>query len=212
MKKVFAVFFALLFTFAFLQAKELELGTKKVFIVHGYGSDSSYAWLANLKKELEKQGFKVVFPDLPSPFEPKLEEWLESLHKQIGKIDEDTFFVGYSLGSVTILRYLEGFKGQKVGGVLLVGGFDKPLSILSVLDPFVKEPLDYKALNAMIKQRIVISAKDDKIVPTHLSQDLAQNLKAEFIQLESGGHFMEEDGFKEFPKAYEVLMQMMKTK
>lgn len=50
----------------------------------------------------------------------------------------------------------------------------------------------------MIKNCVVISAKDDAIVPTNLSYKLAKSLDADFIQTQKGGHFMESEGYTDF--------------
>lgn len=183
---------------------------QKVYIIHGYDAHPQKHWFVWLKNELEKDNnVSVDILNLPNANNPTLESWINALNEQINKIDENTFFIGHSLGCITTLRYLEGLDSKKVGGVLLVSGFDKPLSILPSLDPFVKEPLDYKKLQKNIKQKIVLSAKDDEIVPTELSKDLAKNLGAEFIQAKQGGHFMETDGFKTFPLALENMQKML---
>lgn len=57
----------------------------------------------------------------------------------------------------------------------------------------------------MIKNRVVISTKDDKIVPTNLSYKLAKSLDADFIQTQKGGHFMESEGYIDLPLVIEVF-------
>ena len=51
----------------------------------------------------------------------------------------------------------------------------------------------------------LISAKDDKVVPTWMSENLAKKLNAKFIQTPNGGHFMESEGFKDLPLVIEEL-------
>ena len=57
----------------------------------------------------------------------------------------------------------------------------------------------------MIKNRVVISAKDDVIVPTNLSYKLAKSLDSDFIQTQKGGHFMESEGYTDLPLVIEVF-------
>ncbi|OBV28636.1 hypothetical protein BKN38_07000 [Helicobacter sp. CLO-3] len=183
---------------------------KRVIIVHGYGGDSKSHWFVWLKNELEKQGARVVAPDMPDSLSPTPKAWIAALRETIGDIDENTFIVAHSLGCISALRYIEGLDArERLGGVVLVGGFYEPLSILPKLDPFVAEPLQGAKLAKMIKNRVVLSAKDDKVVLTNLSENLAKAIDAEFIQLPSGGHFMKDEVGDKLPIVLELLHKQM---
>ena len=211
MKKILLAILCV-FSLSNLSALDLtkEQNMQKVYIIHGYDAHPQKHWFVWLKNELEKdKNVSVEILILPNPSNPTLESWLEILNKEIGKANGDTFIIGHSLGCITTLRYLEGLDSKKVGGVMLVSGFDKPLSILPDLNPFVAKPLDYKKLTKMLEKKVVISAKDDEIVPTELSKELAKNLGAEFVQTDTGGHFMESDGFTTFPLALETMQKML---
>ena len=184
---------------------------KKVYIIHGYDAHPHKHWFVWLKGELEQsKNVRVEILSLPNPSAPVLEEWLATLEVQIGVADEHSFIIGHSLGCITTLRYVERLDSvASVGGVLLVSGFDKPLSILPSLNPFTRKPLDYPKLRQIIKQKVVLSAKYDIIVATKLSKELAENLGAEFIQTQTGGHFMESNGFTTFPLVLEKIQAML---
>ncbi|EPO9583889.1 alpha/beta hydrolase, partial [Campylobacter coli] len=89
--------------------------------------------------------------------------------------------------------------------VIMVAPFDEPLAKLPILNDFIKPKLDYKKLDNMIIHKIIISAKDDKVVPIWVSENLAKKLNAKFIQTPNGGHFMESEGFKDLPLVIEEL-------
>lgn len=193
-------------------AKENLKGNKMaqntIYIVHGFDSAANKNWFEWLEKKLVADGNEVKIFTMPNPQNPTLQEWTKAIKEQAVKLDENTYFVGHSLGCISILRYIEGLDLKtKIGGIVLVSGFDKPLSILPVLDPFVAKPLDSNKIVSIVKKRIVISAKDDQIVPTEFSKALATKLKAKFIQTPKGNHFMDSDGFKELPIAYEALKE-----
>lgn len=80
------------------------------------------------------------------------------------------------------------------------------------LNEFVKVKLNYKKLDKMIKHKIIISAKDDKVVPTWVSEKLAKKLNAKFVQTKYGGHFMESEGFKELPLVLDEFEKIEKLK
>ena len=96
---------------------------KRVFIIHGWEGTPDSNWFPWLKNELEKKGFAVAAPQMPNAVCPKMGEWLAYLQKIVGKPDENTFFVGHSLGSIAILRYFESLPDQeKAGGAILRAG------------------------------------------------------------------------------------------
>ncbi|TNH34028.1 RBBP9/YdeN family alpha/beta hydrolase [Campylobacter helveticus] len=166
------------------------LNAKGVYILHGFNCDSNYAWIPSVRQELNDLGYEVKALDLPNASKPELKKWLETMDKEL-VLDEKTYFITHSLG-----------------GVILVSPFDEPLEILPILDNFTHQKPHYESLKTLIKHRVVISAKDDKIVPTSLSQKLAKSLNAKLILVEKGGHFMDTDGFKDLPLVVEELKKM----
>ena len=96
-----------------------------------------------------------------------------------------------------------------VGGVILVSGFNDNLLNLPQLDDFRNPDIDYEKLVRLTGHRVVIAAKDDDIVPHALSHHLAESLDAEFISVEHGGHFLDSDGFGEFPLVLDELEKII---
>lgn len=179
-----------------------------LYIVHGYAASPNDHWFPWLKNEIEKRGTTVSIINLPAPDAPQPEAWQRTLEREITELNEDTYFVAHSLGCLALLRFLESRSADtKVGGYVLVSGFNAPLSILPQLDGFHKPDLDYDKLMQMTSERTVIAARDDTIVPFMLSQELAHFLDARFIAVERGNHFMESDGFTEFPLVLDALGQ-----
>ncbi|MBU0666612.1 MAG: alpha/beta hydrolase [Nanoarchaeota archaeon] len=89
--------------------------TKRVFMVHGWEGYPENHWFPWLKKELETKGFEVFVPAMPDTDHPKMGAWLEHLTKITRAPDKDCYFIGHSLGCITILRYLETLQeNQKV--------------------------------------------------------------------------------------------------
>jgi len=177
-----------------------------IYIVHGYSASPSDHWFSWLKKEMEKKGAIVSIVNLPSPDNPEPNEWQQALEAQISSLDRNTYFVAHSLGSIALLKFFEGAQDTTaIGGYILVSGFNNSLPILPQLDSFNKPSIAYDKLVHMTDNRTVISAIDDSIVPHALSKELADSLDAKFIPLERGGHFLESDGFTEFPLVLDEL-------
>ncbi|MWV62102.1 serine hydrolase family protein [Helicobacter saguini] len=187
---------------------------KQVIIVHGFAANADKHWFKWLKNELEKNNsVNVKVLNMPNSENPNLQEWLNTLKNEVQNLDENTYFVGHSLGCITILRYLENldsknsknFKG-KIGGVFLVSGFYESLQILPQLDSFTKPTLDFSKVNSRVKTAFVFSARNDEIVPTTLSQNLATKLQAIFIQTPTGKHFMDREGVNTMPLLYDIII------
>lgn len=171
-----------------------------IYIVHGYSASPSEHWFPWLKEELEQRGAAVSIVDLPSPNNPQPDEWQKALENQVSELDRTTYFVTHSLGSIALLRYLESATiNERIGGYILVSGFNGSLPTLPQLDSFKKIGIDYKRLVQITGNRVVIAALDDASVPHALTEKLAESLDANFISVERGGHFLDSDGFTEFP-------------
>lgn len=163
----------------------------KIYIIHGFGANSESYWYPWLKSELSSEVGKkikaenIIIPDLPTP--PTLQAWKDKIKEEVaGQMNERTYFVTHGIGGVATLKFIEE-SGHKVGGIVLVGGFDKPFQgVQNNIKTFTNALLDYKNLAQHIKHIAVISARDDKSIPYSASEDLADKLNAKFI-LEQGG-------------------------
>ncbi|MGP7816556.1 RBBP9/YdeN family alpha/beta hydrolase [Niallia sp. 01092] len=185
---------------------------KQVYIIHGYGASPANHWFPWLKEKLIADDYQVLVLHMPNSSDPKKEEWLETLANKIKNLDNNTYFVTHSLGSITLLNYLDQLNPlPSFGGFILVSGFSEPLSFLPSIDPFTVKKVDDKKIISAANSRAVIAAKDDGIVPFQLSQNLSKQLDASFYPVEKGGHFLEDDGFNTFPLVYDILKNMMKT-
>src|SRR3989344_9568337 len=112
---------------------------QRVFIVHGWDGHPEEGWFPWLKRELEAKGFKVYVPQLPDAANPRIYNWVPALAAAVGEADEETYFVGHSMGCQTIARYLESLPEEKQlatskplrkearrgGGAVFVAGFFK---------------------------------------------------------------------------------------
>lgn len=180
----------------------------RVYIVHGYDSGVDKNWFPWLANKLSEIGVECHILALPNPTHPKPYEWLDSMRLQIsnsGGVSTDTYFVGHSLGTISTLHFLQNLDSINIGGYVLVSGFCAYVKGLEMLDCFIDFGFDFAKLRAITDKKVVISARDDSIVPSSFSYDLAQNLDSDFIQTRTGGHFMQSEGYKSFPLVLEQL-------
>ncbi len=189
---------------------------KRVFIIHGWDGYPEEGWFPWLKKELEARGFSVIVPQLPRPDEPRINNWVPKLTEVVGKPDEQTYFVGHSMGCQTITRYLERLpEDAVVGGAVFVAGFFKRLTNLedddvvrSVADEWLKTPIKLGAVKLHLPKSIAIFSDDDPYVPMDNREDFANVLRAKIIVENKKGHFSGSTGTTKLPVALESVLEI----
>lgn len=181
---------------------------KRVFIIHGYDATPNDNWFPWLKKQLEEKGFKVATPQMPEANHPTLDKWLSHLQKLVGKCNENTFFVGHSLGTITILKFFEALpEDQKAGGAVLVGAFSESLNF-KPLNTFTEKSLDYEKVKKSVNRIITIHSADDSSVPYKFSEIIRDKLNAELITLKGAGHINWKNGYFELPQALDGILKL----
>ncbi len=176
--------------------------------MHGYDATPNDNWFPWLKKELTTKGFQVEVPQMPGASQPTLDKWLTYLQQIVGECDENTFLVGHSLGTITILRFLEALpKDQKAGGIVLVSGFSESLGF-EPLKTFTKKPLEYEKIKKSVKEIIAIHSTDDPSVPYRFSEIIRDKLNAELVTLHGAGHINWKSKYFELPPALNTILKM----
>lgn len=179
----------------------------KAVIIHGYTSHCDAEWFPWLKTRLERDGLMPYIPEMPDSDHPVLQDWLNQLEREIPVFDEDTLLIGHSLGCITLLRYLQR-KKTKIGGLILVSGFigRNPMRAQSrELSAFTDAPLDLPLIERLAPRRMTITARNDDIVPSACTVEMAEQLRTDLIVLNEGGHFIARDGYTRFPVLYQVI-------
>ncbi|MBI4136409.1 MAG: alpha/beta hydrolase [Candidatus Vogelbacteria bacterium] len=187
---------------------------KRVFIIHGWDGYPAEGWFPWLKQELEKKNFQVVVPAMPEPAEPKIETWLAHLAKVVGQVDNNTFFVGHSIGCQAVLRYLESLSDNQIaGGVALVAGWinrlDGDLSPeeLIIAKPWIETPINLSKIKRRAKKFTAIFSDNDKF--TRLTEEneriFGDELGAKIVVEHNRGHFSGRDGVTELPNVLEAI-------
>ncbi len=187
---------------------------KRVFIVHGWGGNPEEGWLPWLKKELSAKGFEVHVPAMPDTENPKIETWIPYLAKVVGNPDENTYFVGHSIGCQTILRYLDSLpENKKVGGVVCVAGFFRLLHLATkeektIAKSWLETAMDYDKIKQNAKKIVAIFSDNDPDVDLGDKELFKKYLNAKTIIEHDKGHFSEDAGVKELPSALDAVLEM----
>lgn len=186
---------------------------KRVFIIHCWGDAPNDNWYPWLKRQLEEKGFEVNVPEMPDTATPKIETWVSGLASFVGELNQETYFVGHSVGCQAILRYLATQSGV-AGGVVLVTpwlrlkGIDDPEEY-EVIKEWVDTPLLLDEAKNHSQRFSVILSDSDPFVFVEDGEIFKDKLGAEIIIEQSKGHITKkDDGITELPSALEELLKM----
>jgi uncharacterized protein len=179
---------------------------KRVYIIHGWEGYPEEGWRPWLKNELEKKGFEVFVPAMPDTKHPKADAWLSHLKKLVGKPDEDCYFIGHSLGCITILRYLESIK-ENIGGAIFVAGFTSNLGYEDI-GTFFTKPIEWKKIESHCKKFVAIHSDNDPYVSLHYGDLFKKNLGANVIVEHNMKHFSGDDGIIKLPVVLDQLLKI----
>jgi hypothetical protein len=189
---------------------------KKVIIIHGWDGHPTNCWYPWLKNELEIQGFQVEIPAMPESAEPKIDAWVNHLAKVIDEVDENTYFIGHSIGCQTILRYFEKLPvGKKVGGALFVAGWFNLPNLETeeekvLAKPWLETPIDFEKVKSHTDKFIAIFSDNDEDVPLTDKELFEQRLNAKTIVEHDKGHFSDDAGVTELPSALDAILSFSK--
>jgi len=121
------------------------------------------------------------------------------------KINEDTIFVGHSLGVAFILNVLERYPAK---ATFLVAGFtgkvDNPFD--ESMKTFAQKEFNWEQIKANCQHFFVFHSDNDPYVALEKGEELAKNLKTELIFVEGAGHFNQASGHNTF----ELLLEKIK--
>ncbi len=190
---------------------------KRVFIIHGWGGNPNEPWPKWLRRQIEANGFEANSPEMPNAWHPKISEWVNKLNESVRNADEDTYFVGHSIGCQAIMRYLEQLpQNAKIGGAIFVAGWfnltdetwDEGYT-KEVADKWINTPINFEKTRQHSIKFILINSDNDPYVPLSDAELFKNNLGAKIIILNNKGHISGEDGVTELPIVLEELLKMV---
>jgi uncharacterized protein len=159
---------------------------KRLFIIHGWGGSFDEPFYKQLTKKLEKKRWKAHSLEMPNSQEPYIKDWISTLSRAVGIPNKDTYFYGHSMGSQTILRYLQDLpESSKIGGAIFTAGYIN-------LKPFAGEwnypEPSWEKILQHTRKFINIMSDDDPYVPISDKIIFEKKLQAEVIIEHHKGH------------------------
>jgi predicted alpha/beta hydrolase family esterase len=187
---------------------------KRLYIVHRWDANPQADWYPWLKHEMESLGVETHTPQMPNPSEPDIAVWVNFLAQQVGRPDQNTYFVGHSLGCQTIIRYLETISTEVGGAIFVAGWFE--LQGLETEDekriaaPWLENPIDFVKVRQNLSKAIAILSINDPFVDYQANKyKFEKDLKARVLSEGDSGHLTYDDGVTEIDSLRRELHDMM---
>ncbi len=161
---------------------------KRALILIGWYSKIDDDWFPWAKKELEKKGYEVAIPDLPTIGSdlPDMEQMLKVL-----TVDKDTVVIGHSLGALLGLRLAE---RQKFKKLILVSGWDYN-DLFPQHKLFWPNNLDHEKIKNNVKEFVVIHGSNDPYTTEWGAKEMAKRLNTQqMVIVPNGGHLSKKEG------------------
>ena len=188
---------------------------KKVYLVHGWEATSKSDFFPWLKKELEKRKIESYFPDMPNTEKPKINEWIGFLKKNIRAINNDTIFIGHSIGCQAVLRFLETLPAEiKVKRVILVAPWmhldrqtieEEGEEVIAIAKSWMETLIDWKKVKNHCDNFICIFSDNDPYVPLSNLKLFKEKLNAKCLTLKNRHHFNEGNDIFELPEILKFI-------
>jgi len=191
----------------------------KIYIVHCWGGTKDDGWYPWLDKKISNENNEVIRFNMPNTENPKIEEWVSELDKQVDILDENTYFIGHSIGCQTILRYLQIKNVDRIGGILFVAPW---LDLLpeamededsyNTAYPWIHTDINFDKIKSITNNINCIFSDDDYFVSLSQKERFEELLNAKTIVVSGKGHISSEDGINELLEIYDKALEMIKMK
>jgi hypothetical protein len=164
----------------------------RIFILHGWGGDSTTNWFPWLKDQEENKGNEVFVPDFPSTDFPKYNEWKEHWEELYApQIEPSSVLIGHSLGGSFLLRWISE-SNTSVARLMLVAPAPDDCGIEEI-QSFFTQPWDVEVLKQNVGEIIFLGAENDPYIPLSKFEMLAKELGAKFKKCLGRGHLNDEE-------------------
>lgn len=176
---------------------------KRVVIIHGWADKPTRGWLGHTADTLRDLGYEVTNPQMPREKMPNMNAWLAQAQSAIGNLNEDTVLVGHSLGTYILLSYLSSLSHQQhAQALILVAGF--ATSPRAEADTLFINNIDLTRVKQYVNHIYHFFSDSDPMLNVRLSQELAEELSGEVIQINGYKHFTARD-LSTFPQLIDIV-------
>jgi hypothetical protein len=192
---------------------------KTAILIHGWAGSPNEPLLQWLRLNLEEKGVRVIVPTMPEPKIPKIEPWVNAI-AEICNPDEETLFVGHSIGCQTVMRYIQTLPvNAKIAGVVLIAPWmkldeetirEEGERAIAIARPWEETPIDFKKIREISGTTVAIFSDDDPFIPLAQKELFEKEFNSEIIVEHSKGHFTVNDKIFELPSALNAAEKILK--
>lgn len=143
---------------------------------------------------------------------PVIEEWLSHLAEIAGEYDEETVFVGHSIGCQAILRFIEKI-GKKAKAAIFVAGWFNLENLESgeeenIARPWIETPIDLNKVKELLPKSTLIISDNDPYGALEFNKQKFNELGSKVVVAHNAGHFTVDDGFAELSLVLEEIKML----
>ena len=168
-----------------------------VIFIHGNGGATAEdAWIPEVSLALKEAGIPVISQTFPDNKLARASRWLPFID-QLGA-DSDTILVGHSSGALASMRYAQ---SHKIMGSVLIGACHTDLGDeTEKASGYFDTPWEWKNIRENQQWIMQFGSTDDPYIPIAEQYFVRDNLKSEFHEFNTYGHFLT-NSFPELTKA-----------
>ena len=188
----------------------------KIYIVHCWEGTKDDGWYPWLDSKISDKNNRVKRFNMPNTENPKIEEWVSELDKQVDTLDKNTYFIGHSIGCQTILRYLETKNVDKIGGILFVApwldllpGAIEDEESYNTAYPWIHTDINFDKIKRITTNINCIFSDNDYFVSLDQKEKFEKLLNAKTIIVSGKGHISSEDGIDKLKEIYDKTIEMI---
>lgn len=189
---------------------------KKIYLVHCWGGTSNDGWYPWIDRSLSNTNTKVIRFDMPNTSKPVINEWLDKLDSVIDNLDENTYFIGHSIGCQTIMRYLETKEITKIGGILFIAPwfdlFKKAVEdeeSYNTAYHWINNKIDLEKVKKFTNNINCIFSDNDYFVSLEQKDEFKNKLNAKTCVVKNKGHISQDDNVFELNEILDLSKKML---
>jgi hypothetical protein len=174
-----------------------------VLVLPGYGDSGPEHW-QSLWEAADPRFRRVVQHDW---LEPKLDDWLAALDREVFACPTPPILVAHSLGCVLVAHWVQR-TGRTVAGALLVAPADADAlaEVLEVMQSFRPVPLIRLPFPT-----IVVASDDDAYAPRERAEAFARAWGSRFVGVSGVGHINSDSGLGDWPEGRALLDDLLRA-
>jgi uncharacterized protein len=174
-----------------------------VLVLPGYGDSGPDHWQSRWEAT-DPRLRRVTQRDW---LEPKLDDWVAALDREVSACAVPPVLIAHSLGCVLVAHWT-GRTRSRAGGALLVAPVDLDVgaNVIEVVESFRPVPL-----RRLPFPSIVVASDDDPYTTRGRAEELARAWGSRFVGLAGAGHINGDSGYGDWPQGRALLAELVRA-